>query len=701
MRSVTIFATWCSCLVLALAATTGTATPFIPPAVPLAVRSPYLSAWLNQGKGNALNNVWPSFWSGTILGWAGFAKVDGVAYGWLGTPGLPAGVNSTKATQKSLQITSTQSIFVMTAGPVDLTITFLSPVEPADFVNQSLPFSYLAVSAASNDGQDHNVQIYSDISAEWISGDNSLEARWSTTMGDVITHTVQLDVQHAYTEVSDRIQDGSAYYSTLNPSGTASWQSGQDIVVRSQFVNKGVLANTQDPNFRAVSDDWPVFGLAHDLGAVNAASAPVVFSIGHYRDPAVQYIVANNQLQARRLAFWSRYSSANEAILAFLNDYTDALLRANAFDAQVAQDASKVSNDYASIVALSVRQTFGALEITLPTDLNTSDVLMFHKEISSDGNVNTADAIFPAWPLFCYINPTLGKQLLLPLLEYQATGQYPNDWALHDVGSNYPNATGHNNGADTPMPVEESGNMLIMVLSYTQRTNDTSLIENYYTLLDKWAQYLVRNALEPGNQFDTENWEGASANQTNLAIKGIIGIKAMSEIAAIQGDTAKASGYSSTASQYAQQWEKLATSTDGTHLTLNYGNTTSWALAYNLYADKLLGTNVFPQSVYDMQTKWYSSHANTYGVPLDSRNTLTSTTWQMFAAATVTDDAVRDLLVSSVLKYAAAGNTSQPLGDWYDTIASTLSKTNRAEGAVGGHLALVWTACQPVSAYPF
>jgi hypothetical protein len=27
----------------------------------------------------------------------------------------------------------------------------------------------------------------------------------------------------------------------------------------------------------------------------------------------------------------------------------------------------------------------------------------------------------------------------------------------------------------------------------------------------------------------------------------------------------------------------------------------SWGLSYNLYADKLLGTNVFPQSVYDMR----------------------------------------------------------------------------------------------------
>ena len=73
------------------------------------------------------------------------ARVDGQAYLWMGQPGIP-NVSITHATQKSLQVssasvlyvdrvlsraqlTSTQSVFVMTAGPVDLTITFLSPVE--------------------------------------------------------------------------------------------------------------------------------------------------------------------------------------------------------------------------------------------------------------------------------------------------------------------------------------------------------------------------------------------------------------------------------------------------------------------------------------------------------------------------------------------------------------------------------------------
>lgn len=48
--------------------------------------------------------------------------------------------------------------------------------------------------------------------------------------------------------------------------------------------------------------------------------------------------------------------------------------------------------------------------------------------------MNTVDVIFPSWPIFLYTNPALGKYLLLPLFEYQATGQYPNKWSVHDMG---------------------------------------------------------------------------------------------------------------------------------------------------------------------------------------------------------------------------------------------------------------------------
>jgi hypothetical protein len=98
---------------------------------------------------------------------------------------------------------------------------------------------------------------------------------------------VQLQHPTRYKEVSDHTQYGAAYHSTPN-TVSATYQSGQDAVVRAQFIKNGKLASTLDHHFRAVSDDWPVFGFAHNLGTVSAASAPVLFSIGHVRDLAVQ-----------------------------------------------------------------------------------------------------------------------------------------------------------------------------------------------------------------------------------------------------------------------------------------------------------------------------------------------------------------------------------------------------------------------------
>lgn len=107
-----------------LAAVTWTATPFNPGAVPLAVRSPYLSCWLDQGTGQALNEGWPTFWTGMVrsvkfilqtrksqhiahliktLGWAGYVRVDDTAYNFMGTPTVPA-TTSLKANQTSFEV---------------------------------------------------------------------------------------------------------------------------------------------------------------------------------------------------------------------------------------------------------------------------------------------------------------------------------------------------------------------------------------------------------------------------------------------------------------------------------------------------------------------------------------------------------------------------------------------------------------------
>ncbi|KAJ7743879.1 hypothetical protein B0H16DRAFT_1422818 [Mycena metata] len=667
-----------------------TSTPFNPPSVPLAVRTPYLNTWLPQGTGNALNDEWPTLWQGSVTGWTGFAKVDGQSYSWLGAASID-GVNFTKATQKSFTFTATQSIFVLSAGPVDITVTFLSPVE-TDFVKLSIPFSYMDVSVASTDGASHSVQIYSDISGEWSSGALEWDLDWTTTATNVVTHQLNLANPAQWEEVSDHIQYGAVYYSALNGKGVT-YQTGRDAIVRTQFLNNGTLTNTKDTFFRAISYSWPVFAISKDFGNVGKTPASFLYTIGNVRDPAVKYILTGGATQSRSLYFWSKFSSITQLISFFLNDYSNALKTANALDQKVEADANKISPDYAGIVALSIRQSLGANELTISKNThgggwNTSDVLYFMKEISSDGNTNTVDVMFPAFPIFLYLLPELGQYLLEPLLQYQVSGQYPNQWACHDLGPHYPKATGHNDGQDEAMPVEESGNMLIMALSYARATKDNSQIRRYANLLDQWTQFLIEDSLIPANQLSTDDFAGQLANQTNLAIKGITGIRCMAEIWGLLGDKAKQTNYTSIAANYVQQWLNLSASATEPHLTLAYGNDSSWGLAYNLFADVHLKLNLFPKSVYDEQTAWYKTVANQYGVPLDTRHTLTKSDWEIWTSAIVTDTSVRDLFITALKNTLSNGLNNVPFSDLYDTISGE-NLGFKARPVVGGHLALL------------
>ncbi|KAG8722947.1 hypothetical protein FRC09_005472 [Ceratobasidium sp. 395] len=675
--------------------TSWVSTPFNPPSIPLAVRSPYLSAWLPGGNnGGRLNTAWPTFWTGSFLGWAGYVRVDGKVYTILGAPNVPG---PTLANQKSMQFTATKSIFVMSAGPIDVTVTFLSPVEPTDYLRQSIPFSYMTLTSKSTDGKSHSIQYYTDISAEWVSGDNSLTATWSTNnLNGAIAHQVQLQNQGQYKEVNDHTQYGSAYYGTNTGSGLT-YATGQDTVVRAQFVSNGNLGNSQDNAFRAISDRWPVFAFARDIGSTADSSGnPVVFAIGHVRDPLVTYITTGNVMQERHPYWLSKYANANDLatqLSAFLSsaEYQHAVSASNAMDTKINNDSNAVSSDYAAITSLSLRQAFGGTEVTISKTssgaYDTNDIFVYLKEISSDGNMNTIDVVFPAWPVYLYLNPDFGKRLLAPIFTYQRSGLYPNKWSVHDLGSSYPVANGHNNGGDEAMPVEESGNMIIMALSYYRATKDSSQLSTNYALLKQWTQYLIEDSLIPADQLSTDDFAGHLANQTNLAVKGIVGIRAMSEIATVLGQTADATTYSNTASSYVTQWQKYAISSEG-HLQLQYNNPSSWGIAYNLWADKLFGYNLFPASVYTMQTSWYGKKFGTYGVPLDTRHTYTKSDWQIFTAGTVTDTNTRNRFVSGVKGYVANGLNNRPFSDWYDTSSgASVGFINRP--VVGGHFALL------------
>lgn len=67
------------------------------------------------------------------------------------------------------------------------------------------------------------------------------------------------------------------------------------------------------------------------------------------------------------------------------------------------------------------------------------------------------------------------------------------------------------------------------------------------------------------------------SNQTNLALKGMIGIQAMAVIANETGHDSDAANYSSIASDYITKWQDLAINTKANppHTTLSYSDDNS------------------------------------------------------------------------------------------------------------------------------
>ncbi|WP_211265357.1 glutaminase domain-containing protein [Actinacidiphila oryziradicis] len=672
-------------------AAASTFSPLRPPATPLAVRSPYLSTWL---AGDNLAGTWPTFWNGHITALCGIARIDGTPYVFLGNPGLPSGPTLTVMTQASLQLTATRSIFTLTGGGVTLTVTFFSPVDLGNLQRQSVPLSYISVQAASADGASHSVDLHLDASAEWVHGDNSTLVTWAHQQtGSMTALTCQPSSPGVLQENGDQASWGSLVLAAPT-TGQLTWQIGQDTVVRGASAGNGVLANTTDTaQPRAINDRWPVLGLNQSLGTVTSSSPSAVFqaTVGHVRTPAMSYLGTNLN------PWWTHYWGSWTDMLDWFNaDHSAALTAATALDQQIHTDAAAAAGGgdtgehYAAVCALALRQAVAGTELV---DRGGSP-WAFLKEISSDGNVSTIDVTYPASPAYLYLSPAYLRLLLEPLLTYAENGGWPKTFAEHDLGSSYPNAAGHNDGNEEDMPVEESADMLIMAAAVIQRlpaAQASAFATAHYTILRQWAEYLVANALDPGYQNQTDDFTGFIAHSANLALKGIIGIGAMNVVARAASNTSDASHYLAVARGYISQWVTLAEDSSGSHLKLAYDQDGTWSLKYNGFSDRLLGLDLVPTGVAAQEAAWYLSHAGTYGVLLDPRNSYTKTDWEIWTAAWLADHPdTRSMLVNGVYGFANTTPQRVPFSDWY-VVGSGAQQGFADRPVIGGTLALLNT----------
>ncbi|KAJ5092801.1 hypothetical protein N7456_008662 [Penicillium angulare] len=748
-----------------------TASALAPPVLPLIVRNPYLSTWLGDAR-EAPWAKWPMFYTGEEIGLAVLAHVpsQGAVYPLVGKPqdslGSDGGfkVKYPEYLGHNYDASTTNLTYrvdVESSTPLEITVSFLSPITPTSTLRQSIPASYVTIDVKG----EVDVNIYIDIDGRWVSGDAGSRINWNWDTVNVENQKdkkpslqrwqIMRENEALLSEINDRAEWGTLHFT--GPTN-AQYESGEAGNVRRKFASAGTLGNENDKDFRAIRDRSPVFAFSKSfsLGRTSAkTSDSVTFTIALIQIPVVQYASARGLTLMRPL--WESWFPTTEELLTFhYNDHAAAGSLAANYSEQVADDAYlSGADDYVDIVALSARQVMGATTFSGTPE----NPILFLKEISSNGNFQTIDVIFPAFPFFLYTNPRWLAYLLEPLIEHMLSGQYPNSYAMHDLGTHFPNATGHPDGNDEYMPVEECGNILIMGLAIANSlqyeesseassmwstqgsassgytTEDSSVfplndlqafsgvthqdgkwgggvvgknlaekwVKRSYRLWKQWTGYLVEFSLEPANQLSTDDFAGWLALQTNLALKGIVGINAMSKLAELTGHDSDASYFKDIADKYIAKWEELGMSRDGSHAKLAYDWYGSWTTIYNLYADAQLcfhldgaddssneSLGFVPRHIYQKQSVWYHYVRQKYGLPLDSRHLYTKTDWEFFSMA-VASKPVRSEILESVARWVNETVTDRPFTDLHQTEGdgNFPGPNFFARPVIGGHFAFL------------
>ncbi len=644
------------------------------PAVPLVTHDPYFSVW---SCADALNADWPRHWTGAIHALASAVRVDGKTYRLMGVEPKDA----PPAAQVGLAITPTRTTYEFQAGPVKVALTFVSPLLPNDLLLFSRPVTYLTWEARATDGHAHKVAVYYDNSSELVVDRPDQPVRWSrpSVEGQTVLCIGSAE-QAVLAKAGDdlRIDWGHLYVAAPSARGTAAVIAAAEPT-RAAFVRTGTLPAADDSRMpRPANQDWPVAAFAFDLGNVSYEPATAWLMLAYDDEFSIQYLGTNLR------PFWrTKLATAEELLRTAAADRADVLKRAEAFDAALMADMERAGGkDYARFCALCYRQAMAAHKLTAGPD---GAPMLFSKECFSNGCIATVDVLYPAAPVFAFLSNELLKASVRPVHEYAALPRWKFDFAPHDLGT-YPLANGQVYGGgeqteENQMPVEESGNMLIVADVICRLDGSTAFADKYWKELARWAEFLKRKGLDPENQLCTDDFAGHLAHNANLSVKAIVALAAYADMCRMKGDAAAAKDYRALAESFAEQWVKLAA--DGDHYRLAFDKSDSWSQKYNLVWDKLLGLKLFPPEVVRTEIAYYKTKLRKYGLPLDNRSLYTKTDWQIWTATLADSREDFEALTAGVYAFVRATPQRVPVTDWYWT-DSAKQQGFQARPVIGG-----------------
>ena len=149
------------------------------------------------------------------------------------------------------------------------------------------------------------------------------------------------------------------------------------------------------------------------------------------------------------------------------------------------------------------------------------------------------------------------------------------------------------------MPIEETAN-IILLINFILKNSEGQLpfYKQYQNLLRSWADYLISVLPDPGDQLCTDDFEGPSPHNVNLAAKGIFG-----KILELLGNSTGSIYYQNKAKTYVNFWMNNSFANDHYKLQFDLGGDT-WSQKYNLIFQILLNLDVFPQDVIDEEINY-------------------------------------------------------------------------------------------------
>jgi hypothetical protein len=620
---------------------------FRPPAVPLVTYNPFLSIW---SEADHLNDATTKHWTRHNHSLVSLIRVDGKTYRLMGAE--PKSVPP--FAQKSVEVLPTRSIYQFEEAGVHVTLTFMEPALPDDLDVYSWPLSYITWKVRSCDGGEHKIELYDGTSAQLAVNSIKQPVVWyNASAGGLTLLRTGTKLQNVLGSCGDDHRIDWGYACAAAPAAQSKAAIGAAADLEGEFAKSGSLPADDAPR---ANDSQTTMGFSFALGSVGGEAVQRQVIVAYDEIFAIKYF--GKKLRP----YWARNGrTIGELLQTASRDYPKILARCEAFDKELMADMTKVGGEkYAKITALAYRECVAANG--LAADANKQP-LFFTKENTSNGDIATVDVFFPMDPVWIFLSPSLAKASLVHVLMYSASPHWKFPNAPHDLGT-YPLVFGRDDGGEG-MPVEESGNMLILCDAIAHADGNADFVGPWWPQLAQWAKYLEKYGLDPEQQLCTDDFMGHLAHNANLSVKAILGLAAYGDLCRMRGEKETADKYFALAKADARHWMQVAA--EGDHYRLAFDKPGTWSQKYNLVWDRILGLNVFPPEVAEKEVAHYKKVMLRYGVPLDSRTHLTKTDWSFWSATLAENQADFEAIISPIYDYLNQTTVRDPIADSYET----------------------------------